>query len=75
MNQSTETLDYKVKHRSMITTEFIAYNDALKKYTACETGKVLEKHGYEQSNLRINRNPIKARLLPYKCYEKFAVIV
>ncbi|MDE5946530.1 MAG: toprim domain-containing protein [Oscillospiraceae bacterium] len=73
--QSTEKPDYKVEYRYMTTTEFREHNDSLKRYTAVEIGKVLEKHGYKQVSVKMNGNSRKKRKLPYRYYAKFANIV
>ena len=61
---------YKVEEEYMTVSQFIEQNPALKKYTAQQISKILDKFGYKTIQKRIEgRNyPLKVRLLPKKIY-------
>lgn len=64
--QSLEESGYVVEWREMTVTEFREYNDELKRYSAAEIAKVLEKHGYTQKVVKRGASTAKLRTLPYK---------
>lgn len=68
--QSREESGYITEKRYITTTEFREHNSALHRYSCAEIGRVLEKYGYKQNSVRINGQPRKARLLPYKEWDK-----
>ncbi len=64
---------YKVEEEYMTVSQFIEQNPALKKYTAQQISKVLDKFGYKTIQKRIegNRYPLRVRLLPKKIYVSY----
>lgn len=62
--------DYKVEEEYMTVSQFIEQNPSLKKYTAQQISKILDKFGYTTVRKRINNDKFasKVKLLPKKIY-------
>ncbi len=61
---------YTVEQRAMTVTEFIELNPVLKKYTAQQISKVLDKLGYQMIKKRVEgkASVARVRILPYRKY-------
>ena len=68
--QSRQETGYIIETRAMTVTEFIELNPVLKKYTAQQISKVLDKLGYQMIKKRVEgkASVARVRILPYKKY-------
>ena len=64
--QQTPEQGYICTFKEMTVIEFIRYHNL--KYDARTVGKVLKKYGYEPKSKRVNGEPRRVIMLPYKKY-------
>ena len=64
--QQTQEQGYLCTFKEMTVIEFIRYHNL--KYDARTVGKVLKKYGYEPKSKRVNGEPRRVIMLPYKKY-------